>query len=764
MSSARLRHAVLGALGLIGFAAGAPHALAAGAPAAAADAGALEEVTVSARRRDETLQTTPVAVSAVTPSQLEDKATVNIGDLQGAVPNILITQQNSGAAAANLSIRGLTFADIEKSFDPTVAVVVDGVFLGTSTGQFFDFFDIQQLEVLRGPQGTLFGRNTIGGVINITRTKPTQEWGGKFDLSYGNYGTGTARAVLNVPIIEGVLGAKLWYFDHRTDGYYYNATQNRRTGWDHDKNYGASFLWTPKDTGFEAQLTLEKQDQKFDTVNSAISNAGDLLCNPALPFITPVLGLPAIGPVPANECGRNTKGDLYTVFGEPTGGTYRAPAATLALNFNTGGVHWTSVTGYRKSDEDQTQDFDSTSVDFYWTHRIQKFHQFSQEIRASGKATDSLDYVVGAYYYDHKYELTQFTRFGSVLIPVPQIVSGESKSTAAFADFDWQFAPQWRVNFGGRFTKDKKSLDNFLGAPLGSPSKSFSKFTPKVGIDWRPNEDAMIYASFSRGYRSGGFSNRAQTVFSTNKPFDPETVDSVELGAKTEWFDRRMSFNIAVFNAKYKNLQQNTTIPVDPVANPGSTGNETIVTNVGSATIRGVEAELVAKPTSQLTLNAAIGTLNSHFSGFITQAPVNGVTTNFDYSENNLIYNPKFTGSIGADYTIPTSFGDVHANVNLRHIAKYDQQISVGPTTVAADGTVIVHGNDPRVVAASQDLLDASLTTNFRVGPGKAKFTIYGRNLTDDRGPTAAFTVAGLFSFASAREPRTFGATIGYEF
>ncbi len=143
------------------------------ATAAAASDSGLEEITVTARRRDESIHDTPLSVTSLNTAMLEAKAAVNIGDLQGAVPNVLITQQESGASAANISIRGLTFADVEKSFDPTVAVVVDGVFLGTSTGQYLDFFDISDFEVLRGPQGTLFGRNTIGGVINVTRSKPT---------------------------------------------------------------------------------------------------------------------------------------------------------------------------------------------------------------------------------------------------------------------------------------------------------------------------------------------------------------------------------------------------------------------------------------------------------------------------------------------------------------------------------------------------------------------------------------------------------------
>ena len=168
---------------------------------ATANPGALEEIVVNARRRKESIQETPIAMTALATAQLESVATTRVADIQGTVPNLLITQQSTGGSATNTSLRGLSFADIERSFDPTVAVVVDGVFIGTSTGQLLDFFDIASIEVLRGPQGTLFGRNTIGGVINVTRTRPTDDFSGKFDIEYSRFKTVTGRGVVNVPVI-----------------------------------------------------------------------------------------------------------------------------------------------------------------------------------------------------------------------------------------------------------------------------------------------------------------------------------------------------------------------------------------------------------------------------------------------------------------------------------------------------------------------------------------------------------------------------------
>jgi iron complex outermembrane receptor protein len=710
----------------------------------------IEEIVVSARRRDESLHDTPVAISAVSAAQLEDKGSTNIGDLQGAVPNLLITSQSTGANATNLSIRGLAFADIEKSFDPTVGVAIDGVFVGTSTGQLLDDYDLASIEVLRGPQGTLFGRNTIGGVINLTRTRPTGEWGGKFEIDYGSFNTLAYRGILNAPLIPEVLAGKFWYFENQSDGYYTNGITGRPAGGSYDRNFGAAFLFTPPGTQFDALLTVEKQIIAVDVVHSNLADSGDLFC--------------LIGE-PAGQCNRNYKNDLYTVFNSPGRADAQFGNVTLSMNWQLPGVKLTSVTGYRRSDEHQDDDFDSSSAHYYYATRVQPFHEFTEELRAAGKITNALDYVTGVYYYDHAYALDQQTLLGFLGTPAPittfQSVLGTSQSEAVFADLNWNFIDQWRLNFGGRYTRDKKTLNNTDGGVfLGAPSATFDKFTPKVGIDYRPTSDYMFYASYSVGYRAGGFSNRAGDVFSTNTPFQPETVDSTEIGAKMEFFDKRLALNTAVFYSKYKDLQQSTTVAGGP------TGNETIISNVGSATIKGVELEATAIATSYLSFSASLGTLSSKFNGFITHAPDGkGGLTTVDYSNVDPIYNPSITSNVSADLHFAASQGEIHANVGWRHIASYDQQISQGPSIVAPSGVIIVEGNDPRVHSPAQNLLDASLSRSFDLPDHtKWKMTIYGRNLLNDRGPASAFTVAGLWAFATAREPRSFGGKLDFQF
>lgn len=713
----------------------------------------VEEIIVSARRRNESLQDTPIAMTAIVASQLESTASVKIADIQGQAPNLLITQQVTGGAAANISIRGLSFADIEKSFDPTVAVVVDGAFIGTSTGQFLDFFDIESIEVMRGPQGNLFGRNTIGGVINIRRTRPKEELSGKFEMEYGKFDTMSERGVLHVPIVKDKLYAKFFGFHTRTDGFYKYYANGAPRGGGNNSNFGASFLFKPS-SDFDALLTLEKQVSKHDNVVSNISGTGELFC--------------LVAAIPG-QCDRGTTKDLYTVFAEPGVAHYSSPAATLEMNWNAGDVKIVSVTNYRDSKDSSYEDVDSFVEPFYFVDRHSKYRQISQEVRASGQFSDNFDFVVGGYYFDSKYTLNQKTNLFAGGFYQSQITHGKSTSYAGFGDFNWEFMPKLRLNFGGRLTHDKKGLDT--SAPEGATFtdfgwnyKSWTKFTPKVSIDYRPTDDLMVYGSWSKGYRSGGFSGRGLDRVSATTPFNPETVDSFEAGFKAELFDRHLQLNVAAFYVKYNDIQQTIT------KSGGSTGNITIVENAAAAKVKGIEADFTARPFEGLTLRGSLGLLDNKFKGFTnTEAWTAGGGSGlhvYDYSNVDMIYAPKVTASFNGEYTYPVGDGEIRLNGSYRYIASYDQQISRDARipTVPDDTTTVLTSNDPRVRTDPQNLVDASISYILPTGGGETRITLFGRNLLDDRGASTAFTVAGLWSFATAREPRSYGVQVGYKF
>ena len=716
-------------------------------PAAAPATVDTNTIIVSARRRSESLQSTPIAITAVNSGMLEAKGSTNIGDLQGAAPGLLITQQNSGAQAANLSIRGVTYADIEKSQTPTVGVVVDGVALGTNTGQLQDVFDVAQIEVLRGPQGTLFGANTIGGVISIQRTAPTMQTGGKVEFSYGQWNTWDGKALINLG--NGTdFGVKAWYNHNQTDGYYYNTTLKTRTGGSKDDSFGATLLYKPVGSGFDATLTVEDVIQSFVPVNISLTKPGEAFYG--------------VATVPT---------DLYQVSDAQTFSHYHAPDATLTMNENLGDVKLTSITGWRHSNESQTQDFATASL--YYVLRNQQYTQWSQELRGAGKIGSSFDYVVGAYFFHSYYNFVQYTTIGggdalrtstdpAKTAPGYQIEYASTRSYAGFGDFNWAFADHFRLSFGGRWTHDEKILDNgFQGAPFPPGQASFSKFTPKIGIDYRPDSNTMLYAGWTRGYRSGGFSPRAGDATRADTPFQPETVDSYEVGGKFDLADRVLQLNLAGFVSDYKNMQQNQTI-----ACTCATGNQTITSNVaGGALIKGIEADATLRPAAGLKFTATLAYTDAHFRNYVVGGISGGNIVPFDYSANNLIYAPKFSGSLNGEYTAPTDFGKVVVGAGVRHISPYDEQISAASLSGnLVTGPVIVSGNDPRVRTNTQDLVDASVTVDFKLQGHDAYLRVFGRNLTNSQTTTAAFTVAGLWAFGSANEPRTYGGTIGFKF
>ncbi len=726
------------------------------------------DVIITARRRNERIQDTPVAVTAIAPAQLEGAAALTIGDLQGAAPNVIITSGGTGAAAANISIRGIAFADIEKSFDPAVGVNIDGVYIGTSTGQMLDFFDIASIEILRGPQGTLFGRNTIAGVINVRRTRPTGEFGGKFEAGIASYNQVSLKGVVNLPVIGDLLATKVFYMHTDGSGYYRDVSRNGQyRGGAENKNFGVTFLLTPS-SNFEALVTLDKQVQDFDPTLGPLSVTGDAFA--------------AFLPASFIDQG-NTKG-VYNVI-PPDGmiGRYRSPGVTGEMNLDLGGVKLSSVTAYRESKDHLRQDF--ATVGLYMADRDQQYHQFSQELRASGNLFNGFDYVAGVYYFKSRYHMDQRTSvFGAT--PTHQATTGWSESYAAFADFNWEIFDRVRLSGGGRYTRDKKELETRFVDPANAAasftgaknSKTWSKFTPKIGVDYRPNSDLMVYASWSRGYRSGGFNGRGLTPYSSSLPYDPEMVDAYEVGFKSEFLNRRASLNVAAFYSDYQNIQQTSTVSVQGVAVP-----QTVVINAAAAKIKGIEADLTLRPVDAMTLRAAVGYTDSKFKGFIVNQPVTtGATTSInrtlDYSGVDMIYAPKITASVNAEYEVPFNPGGLDGKMKLnagyRYLSRYDQQISADPAiyplaiTAPAGATVVVPRNDPRLRSDAQNLVDVSLSVIFDAN-ARAKYRLTGfvRNLLNDRGTQTSFTASAFpvyWGFATAREPRVYGAQLGFEF
>jgi iron complex outermembrane receptor protein len=711
----------------------------------------VEEVVVTARRRAENIQDTPVSVTAISPTQLEAAAAPNIQDLEGLTPNLVIDANNVSPNSASIAIRGISFEDIEKSFDPAVGVLLDGVYLGTNNGALLNFFDFESVEILRGPQGTLFGRNTSGGVINIRRSRPTGELGARARLVIGDYGRLDQQVVVNAPIQPDRLAIKGFYFSNKLDGFYENPIKRRDSGRQKSESFGASLLFTPTDT-FDALLTVEHGHDGGEVVVSAFNRNTDLICL-RLP-LGPGGALVRVTGIPEEQCNRQGGEDLYTDFTNDSNDTsLNRDAVTLEANLELGNVTLTSVTGYIGTDENVFWDVDGTSITFFATQRKQDYHQFSQEFRAAGDIGETINYVAGLYYFHSEYTLFQDTRLGAFLggARSTQNAAHNAQSYAVFADVDWKVTDRLRLSVGGRYTQDRKKLANsFVGQFRTSASDSWQEFTPRVSLDYRFTDDILAYASYARGYRSGGFNGRSSTAISSITPYDPEIVSSYEAGLKTTSFDNRLTLNVAAFHTKYDDKQEEIVVPTPGGANP----QETLVSNAASATIKGLEFDATAVPVDNLTVRASLGLLDAEYDEFPSRGPTGAP---IDLSTLTLRRTPEITGSISGDYEIPTSFGDFMLSAQYRYIDEYQTTISRAPG-------IVPFTNDPRGLTDVQHNVEASIGYSRETPQGKLRLAVFGRNLLDDRGLSSALPVAGLFTFGSPRSPRTYGVELGFEF
>ncbi len=713
------------------------------------------DIIVTAQRRAESIQSVPVAVSALSADQLENSSIADIRDLAGRVPSLVVDSVAAGPSAAAVSIRGVSFEDIEKSFDPTVGIVVDGVFIGTNTGQLLDSFDLAGLEVLRGPQGTLFGRNTIGGVINVTRTKPTGEFGVKASINYSSFNTRTGRLVVNTPSIGGILALKGFVYYDNTDGYYFNQTLNRAAGKYETLSGGVTAKITPT-ANVEALITYEHIRERGETVVTPLSNGTDLIC---------ILGFS-----PPAECNRNAQPyrGVYTTYqaGQtPVLNDTDALTGQLTVGLG-GGFDLVSITGWRRNKEDVSQDFDGSSAAFFNTRRRQTYEQFSQEVRIVGDVTPWLNALVGGYYFNSNYVLGQSTQsplFGANTLYLN--TKNKARSYAGFVDLKIKPTSKLTIGLGGRYTSDYKELVSNFGvfvdnaacpapAALCQGSKTFNKFTWRASVDYQIADHTLVYASVSTGFRSGGFNGRGSSP-TTLGPYDPETVTAYEVGLKADWLDRRLRTNFALFQTDYKNKQEEVVQATVPPFN--TSPQETVVRNASSARIQGFEAEIVAVPDDHLTFNASLSYLNAKYLGFLRD--VNGDNIPDDVSTLMLRRAPKWSWSVGANYDREVGSGKLEFSTQFRFVDKY--ATSIVPNVPIIIGQVT---NDLRSIAEPREILDASLAYTLQMGRTDVRFTVYGRNLTDNRGLGSTLPVAGLFTFGSARPPRSFGGEIMFKF
>ncbi len=708
----------------------------------------IEEIVVTARKRSESIQDVPVSVSAI--EQELKRATVRrLEDIQNFAPNLYIRRSPGIASGAAVSIRGVSSSESDKSFDPAIGVMMDGMFLGTSSGVLLQNFDIERIEVLRGPQGTLFGKNTTGGLINVIRGAVTMEFDADLDLTLDNNGREDIKAVVNVPLIGDQLGVKLFGASIQSDGFVRNTTLGDDVGGDDIQDYGFTLLWEPSDL-FNIKLHYEKfLDQSEQGAYTNANQPGELACN--LEMGGNGIGCETSsndGPDNNSANGRNFSDNEYDTF-------------ILTANLDLESFLLTYIGTSRDMDEDNMQHFDGAPVDALRMRFFNDWHQKSHELRATSQFSDQFEFVAGLYFWevdyvqrwdvgDLHYQLWRLGVFPIPLTPTSLNSNGQeqvTESKAAFLSGDWHLNDRWTLTAGFRWTEEEK---DFLGGnrgipynpavgdtipPLFEPKSYYGKWdevTPMVGARYQVGDDIMVYGSYSEGFKSGGFFGR-QANFNLDPSYDPEFVENYEVGLKSTWLDGRLIFNSAVFVSKYKDKQESILIPVD-LSNVA-----TVVRNAAVLDMNGAEAEVMYQISPAWLVRGTYGYIDAVFDEYL--ADITGdqmVTDNSGLTTRNT---PKHTLGLTTSYTVPVGAGNLEGVVSYRY----------------RDEVEMIADNDPLGHLGSITNLSASVS--YAWDDDRYTVSAFGRNITDERermvGRIADLTTRGWWNE---------GATYGVEF
>ena len=587
-----------------------------------ADATTLDRITVTARRRVESIQDVPVAVSAFGEDALADLQANNIEGLQGAVPNLNIVQGRGSANSVNVFIRGIGQPDALHSFDPGVGIYVDDVYYSRINGALFSLFDVQQVEVLRGPQGTLYGKNSTGGAIKVVTKEPAGEAGGSGEITVGNFGRAEGRFYGSTGMGESGIGFSLAALASAGDGYVDSVDGSRNFNDDDTTAFRAKLKVAPSD-GFEANFSLDHTQQ----------DAGLTLGRPTAPLIAVDLATGGIVPLVLPQAG---EWDFVgrTSFTGNEGQELDHSGASAVLEW-TPSAPWTikSITAWRALDSESYIDIDASEAELGDVLVAFDQKQISQELQFqfSGDAWQGL---FGLYYLDEKVPSHQeafaddFIQFGGVPVNFLRTIDDDLNTTsyAAFFHADWQFADGWNLAAGVRYTEEEKEYDRstttFWGPPLAALGATYAfqiedswdAVTPSLSLQKTFSDALMVYASANKGFKSGGFNGRANTPGETSA-YDPETVWTYELGMKIASDDGRLLANVAAFHSQYKDFQARVSEVVDPEA-PIPTFAFPVL-NAAELSINGIEFEGTALLGDATRLSAQVGWMDAEYDEFI---------------------------------------------------------------------------------------------------------------------------------------------------
>lgn len=756
---------------------------------AQASRGAIDEVMVTSQKREESIQTVPVAVTAVTGERMDQLGAVTIEALRGYVPNVQIQQFSNTPHGAVFNIRGMGVIEPDPYAGTTVVVTQDGVPQFFNMTSLLDTYDLERIEVLRGPQGTLFGASSTGGVIQaLTRRPDLDEFGGEIYASYGNYDRLDVRGAINIPLVDGKLAARLTFSHFERDGFNTNIFDGKSMG-DKDRNAFRLSLLYDDGEDFDLALITEYSAHRDGTphsVNGSVAGEalhvpeGTMVPGALLPmYRSPCLTVGERCKAPkkyfsAGNLDRNAKkNDGVTGTSVPDIGSLDSWSTTLIVNWDTSIGEITSITGYKDWRIREFTDQDWTPVFLDDTDRRTEGWQFSQELRDTIAVTESFDLMVGVFFAEYHWNHFQDFRIQFAAPGFRQLTTNlwETKTFSGFMHGYLDLSDRLRVQGGVRVNNEKTIADSTIpafvnltglaelrgpganlmvgpneiaaGTVQNAGKESWTELAGKFVIEFDVNDDAMVYGMYAHGFKSGGFTGRIGIAADLG-PYDPEFVDTIELGLKSDWFDNRLRFNLAAFYNWYDDIQL---AQIFFITNEfGQTVNGNTILNAASAKTRGFEVEIIAVPLDWLTLNAALGYLDATFSNFITFNP--GLGVDVDNSGNVLQNAPKWTINMGfdADFMLG-NFVEMSINMQYKYVSKKFNTSLFNVPRAEIQGTHIV-----------------DLNVDFTPPDGEWTLGIWARNLFDNRYIDSVFDAPGVFGLVNYQDPRTYGVSVKANF
>lgn len=720
----------------------------------------LEEVVVTAARRAESAQDVAVALTALSSQSLEDANVVDISDIGFLAPNVQLQPVSTFPGFATFTMRGIgTGANSIRTLDPTVNVMIDGMVVATQIAGQLDAFDYETVEVLRGPQGIFFGRNSIAGAIQMRTGKPSEEFGGRVKV-----GVGSQSLVQLEGVVEGsmsnTLRGKLAVQYRSFDGYF-------------EDNNGGTFIPAPNNpSGTEPGTATQKQNEQ-----DSIFIKPTITWQPSDRFDLTVYGQyfeddggsgstqayvePSAAPSTMFRLyGYTPPTDQFEVNHDLVGKSdTEIEQLVVEANWSVGNGVLTSVTGWRDLTFSSSSDIDGTPfLLIHFPDNEEEASQFSQEIRYAADISDRLDFIIGGFYLDAEQGVIERREFSGLTAGrdhfdfnyIQSDWTQDVKSTALFGNIRWGFTDTLTLNAGIRYSREEKDLNITLLTPCSGPGFSgcstdktglgeeWSNTSPRVALEYRPNDDLMFWGSWTRGFRSGNYNARAPSIAAVG-PADPEQADQIEIGMKGDFANGRLRANITGFFTVYDEIQR-TTNGEDALGNPLQ-----LLRNAAEAEIPGIEAELTWLPTDRLMLMAGIGWIDPEFKEF-TGLNLGAATD----QENEALAKelefervPDFEYTVTGEYRVPmTDTGDL---------------IFRGQYAWRDGFYTDVTNNELRTID-DYGILDASV----RFENEKWRVSLWGRNLTEEN---YADIISAAFNYQRfGGQARTYGIEVGYRF